>query len=95
MYTGAYYYTRVCSANLIPGRRFRRSQRKATLLKCHEDEILPLDQRSLPFDHLSSMGCIEANVGELIALRMKSRGCSWSRADAITSIMRRFDSGIQ
>lgn len=51
-------------------------------LKRHEDEILPLDQRSLPFAHFSSMGCIEANVGKLIALLMKSRGCSWLRAGA-------------
>ena len=33
-------------------------------------------------ERLGTMGCIESNVGKTIALRMKTRGCSWSRAGA-------------
>ena len=28
------------------------------------------------------MGCMESNIGKTLALRMKTRGCSWSRAGA-------------
>lgn len=51
-------------------------------LSHHQNEILPLSDRSLPFERLGTMGCIESNVGKTIALRMKTRGCSWSRAGA-------------
>ncbi len=51
-------------------------------LENHRDEILPLSERSLPFDRLCSLGCMESNIGKAIALRMKTRGCSWSRSGA-------------
>lgn len=51
-------------------------------LENHQDEILPLPERNLPFDHLHSLGCMESNIGKAIALRMKTRGCSWSRSGA-------------
>ena len=51
-------------------------------LENHQDEILPLSERNLPFDHLCSLGCMESNIGKAIALRMKTRGCSWSRSGA-------------
>ncbi len=51
-------------------------------LENHQDEILPLSERSLPFDRLCSLGCMESNIGKAIALRMKTRGCSWSRSGA-------------
>ena len=51
-------------------------------LQNHQDEILPLSERNLPFDCLYSLGCMESNIGKAIALRMKTRGCSWSRSGA-------------
>ena len=51
-------------------------------LQNHRNEILPLSERDLPFDQLCSMGCMESNIGKAIALRMKTRGCSWSRSGA-------------
>ena len=51
-------------------------------LQNHQDEILPLSERNLPFDRLYSLGCMESNIGKAIALRMKTRGCSWSRSGA-------------
>ena len=51
-------------------------------LQNHQDEILPLSERNLPFDGLCSLGCMESNIGKTIALRMKTRGCSWSRSGA-------------
>ena len=51
-------------------------------LENHSDELLPLTQRHLPFDNLQSLGCMESNIGKTIALRMKTRGCSWSRTGA-------------
>ncbi len=51
-------------------------------LENHQDEILPLSERHLPFDQLCSLGCMESNIGKAIALRMKTRGCSWSRSGA-------------
>ena len=48
-------------------------------LNRHQDELLPLSERCLPFERLGTMGCIEVNIGKMIALRMKTRGCSWSR----------------
>ena len=51
-------------------------------LKNHQDEILPLSERDLPFDQLCSLGCMESNIGKAIALRMKTRGCRWSRSGA-------------
>ena len=51
-------------------------------LKNHQDEILPLSARGLPYENLASLGCMESNVGKSIALRMKTRGCSWSRSGA-------------
>ena len=51
-------------------------------LENHQDEILPLSERKLPFDRLCSLGCMESNIGKTIALRMKTRGCSWSRSGA-------------
>ena len=51
-------------------------------LENHRNEILPLSERELPFDQLCSLGCMESNVGKAIALRMKTRGCSWSRSGA-------------
>ena len=58
-------------------------------LQNHSDELLPLICRSLPFDNLCSMGCMESNIGKAIALRMKTRGCSWSRlgAESMSSIL--------
>ena len=55
----------------------------------HQDELLPLSARCLPFERLGAMGCIEANIGKKIALRMKTRGCSWSRegAKAMSAIL--------
>ncbi len=61
---------------------------RSTRLNClrylenHQDEILPLSERGLPFDRLCSLGCMESNIGKAIALRMKTRGCSWSRSGA-------------
>ena len=51
-------------------------------LENHQNEILPLSERGLPFDRLCSLGCMESNIGKTIALRMKTRGCSWSRSGA-------------
>lgn len=61
-----------------------RSARRNCLkyLENHQDEILPLSERKLPFDRLCSLGCMESNIGKSIALRMKTRGCSWSRSGA-------------
>ena len=58
-------------------------------LKNHSDELLLLNYRGLPFDNLQSLGCMESNIGKTIALRMKTRGCSWSRsgAEAMSSIL--------
>lgn len=58
-------------------------------LNYHQNDILPLSERSLPFDHLDSLGCMESNIGKTIALRMKTRGCSWSRdgASAMAAIL--------
>ena len=58
-------------------------------LKNHQDEILPLSARGLPYENLAGLGCMESNVGKSIALRMKTRGCSWSRsgAEAMVAIL--------
>jgi hypothetical protein len=58
-------------------------------LKSHQDEILPLSARGLPYMNLSGLGCKELNVGKSIARRMKTRGCSWSRsgAEAMVAIL--------
>ena len=58
-------------------------------LKNHQDEILPLSARGLPYQNLSSLGCMESNVGKTIAIRMKTRGCSWtlSGAEAMVAIL--------
>jgi len=55
-------------------------------LKSHQDEILPLPVRRLPYENLSSLGCMESNVGKSIAIRMKTRGCSWSRSGTETMV---------
>lgn len=76
---------------LEKGSYSEKNAKKACLkyLKNHEEEILPLSQRCLPFPKLESMGCIESNIGKKIALRMKTRGCSWSRdgANAMAAIL--------
>ena len=43
---------------------------------------MPLSERRLPFERLGTMGCIGAYIGKTIALRMKTRGCSWPKAGA-------------
>lgn len=47
-------------------------------LEKHQDEILPLSHRGLPYSDLAHLGAMESNVGKKIANRMKTRGCSWS-----------------
>ena len=58
-------------------------------LKNHQDEILPLSARGLPYENLSGLGCMMPNAGKSIAIRMKTRGCSWSRsgAEAMVAIL--------
>lgn len=68
----------------------RRAKRHCyNYLSRHHEEIVPLSERGLPFERLGTMGCIESNIGKTIALRMKTRGCSWSRegAKAMSAIL--------
>ena len=51
-------------------------------LKNNQDALLSLSCRDLPFSDLRSLGCMESSIGKTLALRMKTRGCSWSVAGA-------------
>lgn len=66
------------------GSRSKRKERRECLsyLRNHADALLALEQRALPYSNLTSLGAMESNVDKLVAHRMKTKGCSWSRHGA-------------